>query len=347
MSDFEIIRSVAGRFAGQYRDEELLQGKKGCRLPDRSVIINLLRDIRKLMFPGYFWDAQMIGRRPEDYTEDRLYNIGRLMSEQIALAITYSTRGNCTCDEPESTADDIGRSISLMALGAAESTENTESGYMSPGEIRPTEACIRRAREIADEFLQELPRIQMLLLKDVDAGYDGDPAAQDKESIIFSYPGLYAIFVYRVAHELYVRDVPFIPRIMTEYAHSRTGIDINSGADIGEYFFIDHGTGIVIGETTTIGAHVKLYQGVTLGALSTRKGQGLRGVKRHPTIEDNVTIYANSTILGGETVIGHDSVISGNTFIVRSVPAGTKVSTDLPAVKLMPQFEVPYYGDNI
>ena len=307
MSDFEVIRQVGAQIACHYKNNELLQGRKNRRLPDRAVIIQLLKELRKLMFPGYFLDSEMIGRNPEEYTEDRLYNIRRLMSEQIALAISYGDECHCSADG----------------------------------------GCVEKAKEIANDFLSQLPRIQMLLIKDVDAGYDGDPAAQDKESVIFSYPGLYAIFVYRIAHELYTRDVPFIPRIMTEYAHSRTGIDINSGATIGEYFFIDHGTGVVIGETTEIGDHVKLYQGVTLGALSTRKGQALRGVKRHPTIEDNVTIYANSTILGGETVIGHDSVISGNTFIITSVPAGTKASSDLPAVRLMPQYEVPFYGDNI
>ena len=325
MSDFETIRAVAAKIACHYRNEELLQGRKGARLPDRGIIIQLLKELRKLMFPGYFWDAEMIGRKPEEYTEDRLYNIRRMMSEQIALALTYGSQGNCGCEDKTKASDD----------------------NYDPAEIHPTDACVVKARQIADEFLHELPKIQALLLKDVDAGYDGDPAAQDKESVIFSYPGLYAIFVYRIAHELYIREVPFIPRIMTEYAHSRTGIDINSGATIGEYFFIDHGTGVVIGETTNIGDHVKLYQGVTLGALSTRKGQALRGTKRHPTIEDNVTIYANSTILGGETVIGHDSVISGNTFIISSVPAGTKASADLPAVRLMPQYEVPNYGDYI
>ena len=325
MSDFETIRAVAAKIACHYRNEELLQGRKGARLPDRGIIIHLLKELRKLMFPGYFWDAEMIGRKPEEYTEDRLYNIRRMMSEQIALALTYGNQESCGCEDKTKASDDS----------------------YDPAEVHPTDACVVKARQIADEFLHELPRIQSLLLKDVDAGYDGDPAAQDKESVIFSYPGLYAIFVYRIAHELYIREVPFIPRIMTEYAHSRTGIDINSGATIGEYFFIDHGTGVVIGETTTIGDHVKLYQGVTLGALSTRKGQALRGTKRHPTIEDNVTIYANSTILGGETVIGHDSVISGNTFIISSVPAGTKASADLPAVRLMPQYEVPNYGDYI
>ena len=167
-----------------------------------------------------------------------------------------------------------------------------------------------------------------MLLKDVEAEFEGDPAAQSREEIIFSYPGLFAIYVYRVAHELYLESVPFVPRIMTEYAHSGTGIDINAGAQIGQYFFIDHGTGIVIGETTVIGDHVKLYQGVTLGALSTRSGQMLSGKKRHPTIEDNVTIYANATILGGDTVIGARATIGGNTFITWSVAPDAKVTRE-------------------
>ena len=169
-----------------------------------------------------------------------------------------------------------------------------------------------------------------MLLKDVQAGFDGDPAAKGKEEIIVCYPGLMAIYVYRLAHILYVEKVPHIPRIMTEYAHGRTGIDINPGAVIGEYFFIDHGTGVVIGETTEIGNNVKLYQGVTLGALSTRQGQQLANVKRHPTIGDNVTIYSNSTVLGGETVIGENTIIGGNTFITESIPANTKVSAKSP-----------------
>lgn len=184
--------------------------------------------------------------------------------------------------------------------------------------------------EICLHFFQALPDIQQLLLKDVQAALDGDPAAHSKEEIIFSYPGLNAIFVYRIAHELYLAKVPFIPRIMTEYAHSRTGIDINAGATIGKYFFMDHGTGIVIGETTCIGNNVKIYQGVTLGALSTRTGQQLCGVKRHPTIEDNVTIYSNASILGGETVIGAGSIIGGNAFVIESVPENTKVIVKNP-----------------
>ena len=180
--------------------------------------------------------------------------------------------------------------------------------------------------KICDEFIDELPNLQEMLLKDVTANFEGDPAAMSKSEIVLSYPGFYAIFVYRIAHELYKRKVPFVPRIMTEYAHGKTGIDINPGAEIGEYFFIDHGTGIVIGETTKIGKWVKIYQGVTLGALSPRKGQSLSGVKRHPTVEDNVTIYANTTVLGGETVIGENSVIGGNSFITSSVERNSFVS---------------------
>ncbi len=184
--------------------------------------------------------------------------------------------------------------------------------------------------KICDEFIDELPNLQEMLLKDVTANFEGDPAAMSKSEIVLSYPGFYAIFVYRIAHELYKRKVPFVPRIMTEYAHGKTGIDINPGAEIGEYFFIDHGTGIVIGETTKIGKWVKIYQGVTLGALSPRKGQSLSGVKRHPTVEDNVTIYANTTVLGGETVIGENSVIGGNSFITSSVERNSFVSIKAP-----------------
>ena len=183
-----------------------------------------------------------------------------------------------------------------------------------------------KAQEISLEFFRRLPAVRATVQTDVEAAYAGDPAATSADEIIFCYPGLYAITVYRLAHVLYDLGVPMLPRIMTEYAHGVTGIDIHPGAAIGNYFFIDHGTGIVIGETTIIGEYVKIYQGVTLGGLSTRAGQGLRGKKRHPTIEDNVTIYANASILGGETVIGRDSVIGANAFITHSVPEATTVS---------------------
>lgn len=188
--------------------------------------------------------------------------------------------------------------------------------------------------QYAKEFINELPHIQELMFKDVEAGFYGDPAANSKGEIIVSYPGLFAILVYRLAHVLYKQNVPVLPRMMTEYAHGKTGIDINSGAEIGEYFFIDHGTGVVVGETTVIGNNVKLYQGVTLGALSTRKGQALSGVKRHPTIEDGVTIYSGSSILGGDTVIGKGSIVGGNAFITKSIPPYTKVIVKTPELIL-------------
>ncbi len=196
-----------------------------------------------------------------------------------------------------------------------------------------TEELDLKASETAGAFMERIPKIRDYLYTDVQAAYNGDPAAYSTQEIIYCYPGIFAITVYRIAHELWELKVPMIPRIISEYAHNLTGIDIHPGATIGEYFFIDHGTGIVIGETTIIGKNVKIYQGVTLGGLSTRKGQLLKGVKRHPTIGDNVTIYSNSSILGGETVIGNDVIIGGNTFIVSSVAAGMKVNTRSPQLE--------------
>ncbi len=190
----------------------------------------------------------------------------------------------------------------------------------------PDAAIEEEARRITLEFFRRIPLIREYLDTDLAATLDGDPAAQSKDEIIFAYPGILAITVYRLAHQLYELKVPLIPRIMTEYAHTLTGIDIHPGATIGKHFFIDHGTGIVIGETTHIGHHVKIYQGVTLGALSTRAGQRLRGKQRHPTIEDRVTIYSGASIFGGETVIGHDSVIGSNAFITFSVKPNSRIS---------------------
>lgn len=182
------------------------------------------------------------------------------------------------------------------------------------------------SQKIAVAFFHKIPEVRARLDTDLDAAFDGDPAARFKEEVILAYPGLFAVSVNRLAHELFLLNVPLIPRIMTEYAHNLTGIDIHPGATIGNYFFIDHGTGIVVGETSIIGEHVKIYQGVTIGALSTRGGQRLRDKKRHPTIGDNVTIYAGASILGGETTIGKNSVIGSNVFITSSVPEDTKVS---------------------
>lgn len=191
---------------------------------------------------------------------------------------------------------------------------------------RQISLLMNNSEDVCLEFFRRIPEVRRLVQTDLMASYEGDPAASCMGEIIFSYPGLYAITVYRLAHVLYQLKVPMIPRIMTEHAHSLTGIDIHPGASIGEYFFIDHGTGIVVGETTVIGDRVKIYQGVTLGALSTRGGQSLRGKRRHPTIEDNVTIYAGASILGGDTVIGRDSVIGSNAFITSSIAPGTTVS---------------------
>ena len=249
-----------------------LYGKK-LRLPDRGAIIGIIKEFRRLLFPAYFGDAQLMALPPENYA-------ALLLTAQVALAL------------PED-----------QAFAAAALTH---------------------------EILEQLPRIQQTLMTDIEATFDGDPAAADKEEIIFAYPGLFAIFVYRIAHELYLRQVPMIPRMMTEYAHSRTGIDIHPGAQIGPWFFIDHGTGIVIGETTVIGSHVKLYQGVTLGALSPRAGHASLPGKRHPTVCDYVTIYSGASILGGETVIGEHSVVGGNAFLTGSVADKTRVVITAP-----------------
>ena len=196
--------------------------------------------------------------------------------------------------------------------------------YQENGELE--ESAQAHAQAVCLEFFRQIPKVRSLVQTDLQAAYDGDPAASSMAEIIYAYPGLFAITVYRLAHELYALNVPMVPRIMTEHAHSITGIDIHPGATVGEYFFIDHGTGIVVGETTVIGNNVKIYQGVTLGALSTRGGQSLRGKRRHPTIEDNVTIYAGASVLGGETVIGRDSVIGSNAFITKSIGPCTTVS---------------------
>lgn len=295
------IEKVVEEISENYDNEPLFSTKAGKNMPERKVIIDALKELRLVMFPGYFGEQDATRCLPKYFVGDRLLTIYHMFFEQIACAFAY--------EESEVHAAEI-------------------AGV-------PDEENQRKAERVCSEFFEQLPRIQKLLLKDVQAGYDGDPAAQSKEEIIFSYPGLFAIFVYRIAHELYIRQVPFIPRIMTEYAHAKTGIDINSGAQIGESFFIDHGTGIVIGETTIIGDHVKLYQGVTLGGLSTRGGQKLSGKKRHPTIENNVTIYAGATILGGETVIGENSVVGGNTFITGSIPANSKVSFHIPEMDVV------------
>jgi serine O-acetyltransferase len=210
----------------------------------------------------------------------------------------------------------------------------------SLGKIPSDEKTERRADEILRYFLSKLPEVRKMLWTDIDAAYEGDPAAQSYEEIILAYPALEAIAIQRMAHELYSKELPLIPRIMTEWAHSRTGIDIHPGAKIGSHFFIDHGTGVVIGETCEIGSRVKLYHGVTLGARSFQKnehGKIKKGGKRHPKVEDDVTIYPNSTVLGGETVIGARSTIGGNVFLVQSVPPDSLVYYEEKQLQIVPK----------
>ncbi|MDD6208736.1 MAG: serine O-acetyltransferase [Clostridiales bacterium] len=290
----ELVKSITDN----YREESIFLANSCCPKPNRSEIIGIIREIRELMFPGYFAAEQIREEVADYYVGQRLNNLYEKLTPQITRALIHEARAK--------------------------------------GEVcfKKEADCKERATQISLDFMKHMPQIQKLLVMDVQAAYDGDPAAQSKEQIIFSYPGLYAIFVYRFAHILYQAKVPYIPRIMTEYAHSRTGIDINAGAVIGKYFFIDHGTGVVIGETAIIGDNVKIYQGVTIGALSTRGGQALANVKRHPTIEDNVTIYSGASILGGETVIGEGSVIGGNAFITKSVPKRSRVSIKNPELNI-------------
>lgn len=257
--------------------------------PDKDDIVKIIYQLRNIIFPGYY--------------ENKNYRI-------------YTVRNNLSM-LLEDVLYNLSRQISVVLKYLPEYQGLDEATLLCNGE------------RISLQFFEKLTEIRRLTQTDLDAAYDGDPAAFNKPEIIFSYPGQFAIMVNRIAHELYLLGVPIIPRIMTEYAHTKTGIDIHPGATLGEYFFIDHGTGIVIGETAEIGNNVKIYQGVTLGALSTREGQKLHGKKRHPTIEDNVTIYAGASILGGDTVIGHDSVVGANAFITSSVPSSTKVRKEL------------------
>jgi serine O-acetyltransferase len=232
--------------------------------------------------------------------------------------------------------EDVSRSLSREI---AQALRLTPAGDAEPDVIEA------QAGECTFQFLAKIPGIREYLASDVSAAFDGDPAAFNREEIIFSYPGIYAILVYRLAHVLYTLGVPMIPRIMTEHAHGLTGMDIHPGAEIGHHFFIDHGTGIVIGETTVIGNFVKIYQGVTLGGLSTRGGQNLKGVKRHPTIENHVTIYSGASILGGNTVIGEGVVIGSNAFVTKSVPEKTKVSIKNPELQFKTDGQSLIHGE--
>ncbi len=272
-------------------------------LPNTDTIIRLLEEIRALIFPGFFGSRTLSAESLAGHVRDAAERVAADLCRQIEASLAY---------------------MEVLDHG---------------GESRAGAACQRRARELTLAFLDRLPEIRRLLALDVQAAYDGDPAARHTDEIIFSYPGVKALTIHRVAHELYRLDVPLLPRIMSEHAHTMTGIDIHPGASIGEAFFIDHGTGVVVGETTQIGRNCRLYQGVTLGARSFPTDGGgrlIRGRKRHPTLGDRVIVYAAATILGGDTVIGDDCVIGGGVFLTRSVPDGFVVQASRPELRERP-----------
>jgi serine O-acetyltransferase len=291
------LPQLVERMLASYRGDPRAQHVNRRFLPSRDEILEIVRLLLELFYPGYY------GR--QDLTDENLaFHVGNLLStlrEKLQQEVE-----TCLCFAAE-------------CHGA------------------PTHDCREAARRVTSAFLGRLPAVREALILDVQAAYDGDPAATSLDEVILAYPGMLAVTVHRVAHELNVMGVPLMPRIMSEWAHSRSGCDIHPGAQIGTSFFIDHSTGVVVGETTTIGSSVKLYQGVTLGALSIPKdarGRVIRDTKRHPTVEDGVTIYANATVLGGETVIGADAIVGGSVFVTESVPPSTRVALRPPEMTL-------------
>ncbi len=306
----ETLPALVDRLVDSYSADQRTHHVDKRFLPSRAGIIRVCDLLLELTYPGY------VGR--QNLTRHNIsYHVGELLPrlwEQLCTEIAQ-----CLCHEAE------------------------ERGEL-PADHDP---CPQQAVNVADQFLRRMPDVRALLAEDVQAHYDGDPAAESTPEIILAYPGLLAITIYRYAHELYRLDVPKMPRIMTEHAHQLTGVDIHPGARIGRSFCIDHATGVVIGETTEIGDNVKIYQGVTLGALSFPKderGRIIRGYKRHPTVGNNVTIYANATILGGETVIGDGAVVGGGVFLTKSVAAGHQVSLSAPELKVRPPAPPPHPG---
>lgn len=274
----------------KYGDIGHLEGKD---LPSKEAIIGILNDFMSLLFPSFFGNPKLTKSNIRYFLGDTLHSLYCELVTEIDKSLRYACHKTKACS---------------------------------------TDVCKRRAHTVSKELLGSLPRIRTLLAGDIHAAYIGDPAAKNPAEIILSYPCVYAIAIYRIAHELYIRKIPIMPRLMSEHAHSITGVDIHPGARIGKNFFIDHGTGVVIGETTEVGNNVRIYQGVTLGGQSFATGEisKLRGKKRHPTIEDDVTIYAGATILGGKTIIGKGAVIGGNVWITSSIPPNTTVTIAPP-----------------
>lgn len=282
----EKIEKIVGNIIKDYDDDRVINQMEMFDKPESDVVCDIVDKMIKVIYPGFFKDKAYRIYNNKSHVTVLLEDIMYNLNKQVAVALR----------------------------------QNPDNQGKPDDELRSM------AEDIVLSFFERIPLIREFVDTDVHAAFDGDPAAYNFNEVILCYPGLRAITIYRVAHELHLLGVPLIPRMMTEYAHSDTGIDIHPGASIGKYFFMDHGTGIVIGSSTIIGEHVRVYQGVTLGALSTKAGQKLRGTKRHPTIEDNVIIYSGASILGGETVIGKGAIIGSNAFITSSIQAGAKVS---------------------
>lgn len=280
------LKMLTDDIVASYHRDDSIQRIGETFLPSRKKIVEILGDIRQLLFPGYFGEGELTEENVLFHVGDLVAHVGIELGEQVYRCLCCTRR---------------------------------------PADPQPSR---RRAATITGDFLARISALREMLTIDAQAAYDGDPAAKSTDEIIHCYPGFYAVTVYRIAHELLKLGVRLMPRIMTEYAHSVTGCDIHPGAEIGKNFFIDHATGVVIGETTCIGDNVKIYQGVTLGARSFPKderGRAIKGHKRHPTLQDNTTVYANATILGGKTIIGKGVTVGGNTFVTKSVPPGSIV----------------------
>jgi serine O-acetyltransferase len=301
------LEELVGRIVDSYVLDKRTRHVDRGYLPSQPEIVFIIELLLEISYPGYFGRQNLT-------TNNVHYHVGDLLPRLAQSLYAQVFRSLCHQHELEGTYDPNG----------------------SPEQSSPYDI---QARLLTERFLERIPQVRGMLALDVQAAYDGDPAAANTDEVILAYPGVLAVTIYRFAHELYRMDVPLIPRTMTEWAHQRTGIDIHPGARIGESFFIDHGSGVVIGETTEIGDNVKLYQGVTLGALSFLKderGRMVRGYKRHPTVRDKVTIYANAIILGGETVLGEGCTIGGSTFLTSSVPPGHTVLTTAPELTVRP-----------
>ena len=290
------LKSIAAKISCTYGKLSVIEQLDGKQLTSREAVVRILDDLFAIVYPGYYGERDVTVEEARCQMRARLVTVRHALTDEVARCHRRScTHAHKICDR-----------------------------------------CMGRSAKQTTKFLRRIPQIRKMLVLDVEAAYDGDPAAKGYDEIIFSYPGLFAVTTYRLAHEIHVLKVPLVPRMMTEYAHSKTGIDIHPGATIGKRFFIDHGTGVVVGETTEIGDNVKLYQGVTLGALSfpkDAKGQLNRGKKRHPTIENDVTVYAGATILGGRTVVGKGAVVGGNVWLTESVPPGTQVTLETPRLR--------------